>query len=162
MGKSMEETNESKETKKSIWKSIWIPAFFFFAWGVAILEFTDGGFISGIGWILASAGWWAFSKEKNWVDTFIGLYRNHLNECEKRDGEYKAKIQEYEDKLSNEKNTTKLAAFDVENMSIDDVLKIGRDFQRSDTWRGAVHDTAKLLCDTIEMLRDKVKNEEDK
>ena len=34
------------------------------------------------------------------------------------------------------------------------VLKIGRDFQKQDTWRGAHHDTAKLLCDTIEYLRD--------
>ncbi len=37
---------------------------------------------------------------------------------------------------------------------VERVLKIGRDFQKQDTWRGAHHDTAKLLCDTIEYLRD--------
>lgn len=156
----MEETNESKETKESIWRSIgsWISTFGYFM--VAMLEFVDGGFIAGVGWILAGLGWWAFSKEQNYVDTFIRLYRNHLNECEKRDEEYKAKIKEYEDKLSNGGNATKEAAFDVNMMSIDDILKIGRDWQKSDTWRGATHDTAKLLCDTIEMLRNKVKNGE--
>ena len=157
-GMNMEETNESKETKKSIWRTIgnWISTFGYFV--VAVLEFADGGFISGIGWCLAGVGWWAFSKEQNYVETFIRLYRNHLNECEKRDEAYKAKIKEYEGKLSNERNATKESAFDVERMSIDDILKIGRDFQKSDTWRGATHDTAKLLCDTIEMLRDQKGN----
>ena len=156
----MEDTNENKETKKSIWRSIgnWISTFGYFI--VAVLEFSAGGFISGIGWILAGIGWWAFSKEQKWVETFIRLYRNHLNECEKRDEAYKAKIREYEDKLSNERNATKEAAFDVNMMSIDDILKIGRDFQNSDKWHGATYDTAKLLCDTIEMLRNKVKNED--
>lgn len=104
---NMEETNESKETKKSIWKSIgnWISAFGYFA--VAVFEFAQGRFVSGMGWILAGVGWWAFSKEQNYVETFIGLYRNHLNKCEKRDKAYKAKIKEYEDKLSNERNPTK-------------------------------------------------------
>lgn len=32
------------------------------------------------------------------------------------------------------------------------VLKIGREFQKQDNWRGAHHDTVKLLCDTIEYL----------
>ena len=152
------ETDENKETKKSIWRTIgnWISTFGYFV--VAVLEFADGGFISGIGWILAGVGWWFFSKEQNYVETFIRLYRNHLNECEKRDEAYKAKIKEYEDKLSNERNATKEAAFDVNMMSVDDILKIGRDFQKSDTWRGATHDTAKLLCDTIEMLRSNTGN----
>lgn len=39
---------------------------------------------------------------------------------------------------------------------IEKVLKIGRDFQKQDSWRGAHHDTAKLLCDTIENLRDRL------
>ena len=152
----MEDTNESKETKKSIWRTIYdcLATFGYFV--VAVLEFVDGGFISGIGWILAGVGWWAFSKEQNYVETFVGLYRNHLNECEKRDEEYKAKIKEYEDKLSNERNAMKGAAFDVDMMNVDEVLKIGRDWQKSDTWRGATHDTAKLLCDTIEMLQNKL------
>jgi len=41
----------------------------------------------------------------------------------------------------------------MENMDIDHILKIGRDFQNTDTWRGAHFDTVKLLCDTIEHLR---------
>ena len=39
---------------------------------------------------------------------------------------------------------------------VEQVLKIGRDFQKQDIWRGAHHDTAKLLCDTIEYLRDRL------
>lgn len=127
---------------------------------VGVVEFASGNFFSGVGWWFAGVGWITAIEEREWVETFIGMYRRHLDGCEKRDRAYKAKIREYEDKLSsNEKNTTKSAEFDVEHMSIDDVLKIGRDFQKSDTWRGATHDTAKLLCDTIEMLRNKVKNE---
>lgn len=38
----------------------------------------------------------------------------------------------------------------------EEVLRIGRDFQRQDTFRGAQHDTVKLLCDTIEYLRDRL------
>jgi hypothetical protein len=40
------------------------------------------------------------------------------------------------------------------------VLKIGRDFQSKDGFRGAHYDTVKLLCDTIENLieQTKVKN----
>ena len=37
---------------------------------------------------------------------------------------------------------------------VEQVLKIGRDFQKQDSWRGAHHDTTKLLCDTIEYLRE--------
>lgn len=37
---------------------------------------------------------------------------------------------------------------------VDEVLQIGRAFQKQDLWRGAHHDTAKLLCDTIEYLRE--------
>lgn len=39
------------------------------------------------------------------------------------------------------------------NMDIDHILKIGRDFQNTDKWHGAHYDTVKLLCDTIEHLR---------
>ena len=41
----------------------------------------------------------------------------------------------------------------MEYVDIDHILKVGRDFQNTDTWRGAHYDTAKLLCDTIEHLR---------
>lgn len=37
---------------------------------------------------------------------------------------------------------------------VERVLEIGRNFQKQDAWRGAHHDTVKLLCDTIEHLRD--------
>ena len=37
---------------------------------------------------------------------------------------------------------------------VDKVLEIGRAFQKQDLFRGAHHDTAKLLCDTIEYLRE--------
>jgi len=37
---------------------------------------------------------------------------------------------------------------------VERVLEIGRNFQKQDAWRGARHDTVKLLCDTIEHLRD--------
>lgn len=39
---------------------------------------------------------------------------------------------------------------------VERVLEIGRNFQKQDAWRGAQHDTAKLLCDTIEYLRDRL------
>ncbi len=38
------------------------------------------------------------------------------------------------------------------HLSTDEILRIGRDFQNTDTWRGATFDTAKLLCDEIERL----------
>ena len=37
------------------------------------------------------------------------------------------------------------------------VLKIGRDFQDKDGYRGAHYDTVKLLCDTIEYQREQLK-----
>ena len=38
------------------------------------------------------------------------------------------------------------------HLSTNEILRIGRDFQKSDRWRGATFDTAKLLCDEIERL----------
>lgn len=37
------------------------------------------------------------------------------------------------------------------------VLKIGRDFQNKDGFRGAHYDTVKLLCDTIEYQQEQLK-----
>lgn len=37
------------------------------------------------------------------------------------------------------------------------VLKIGRDYQNKDGYRGAHYDTVKLLCDTIEYQREQLK-----
>ena len=42
-------------------------------------------------------------------------------------------------------------------MPVDQVLKIGRDFQNQDSWHGAHYDTARLLCDTIERLYGELK-----
>ena len=39
---------------------------------------------------------------------------------------------------------------------VETVLKIGRDYQNKDGYRGAHYDTVKLLCDTIEYLRDQL------
>jgi len=41
-------------------------------------------------------------------------------------------------------------------LSTEDILKIGRSFQMEDTWRGSKFDTAKLLCDEIERLKEKL------
>jgi hypothetical protein len=42
-------------------------------------------------------------------------------------------------------------------LPVDQVLKIGRDFQNQDSWHGAHYDTARLLCDTIERLNGELK-----
>ena len=39
---------------------------------------------------------------------------------------------------------------------VEQVLRIGRNFQNTDRWHGAHYDTVKLLCDTIEYLRDQL------
>jgi len=62
------------------------------------------------------------------------------------------------DELVAEKNEKPKSGLDssiinMKNMDIDHILKIGRDFQNTDTWHGAHYDTVKLLCDTIEYLR---------
>lgn len=41
---------------------------------------------------------------------------------------------------------------------IDNVLRIGREFAAKDGYRGAHYDTVKLLCDTIEHLRESIGN----
>ena len=46
------------------------------------------------------------------------------------------------------------------DLPVDQVLKIGRDFQDQDKWHGAHYDTARLLCDTIERLEQKLKEKE--
>ncbi len=40
--------------------------------------------------------------------------------------------------------------------NVEHVLDIGRDFQKQDRLHGAHYDTVKLLCDTIEYLRDQL------
>ena len=41
-------------------------------------------------------------------------------------------------------------------LPLDQVLKIGREFQNQDNWHGAHYDTARLLCDTIVRLSRKL------
>lgn len=52
---------------------------------------------------------------------------------------------------------------DIEGRSIKDILRIGRSFQDSDrVYRGATYETAKLLCDTIEMLNEALEREKNR
>ncbi len=53
--------------------------------------------------------------------------------------------------MSDEANARFECCSDVEH-----VLKVGREFQMEDRMRGAHYDTAKLLCDTIEYLYERV------
>ncbi len=53
--------------------------------------------------------------------------------------------------MSDEANARFECCCDVEH-----VLKVGREFQMEDRMRGATYDTAKLLCDTIEYLYERV------
>ena len=49
---------------------------------------------------------------------------------------------------------------DAEGRSVEDILEIGRRFQNTDSiYRGATYDTAKLLCDTIEILNRTLETE---
>jgi hypothetical protein len=74
---------------------------------------------------------------------------------------------EWLEELEAEKNERPKYSLDssiinMEYVDIDHILKVGRDFQNTDTWRGAHFDTVKLLCDTIEYLRDKCEKEKTK
>lgn len=58
-------------------------------------------------------------------------------------------------------NTMTAARFSgdkFDHLPVEEVLRIGRDFQASDQFRGATFDTAKLLCDTIERLQEEIKS----
>lgn len=114
---------------------------------VAVCEFVQGSWFSGVGWCLAGIGWYAFEEERRFFDQANAIYRKCAEEYEDRI-----------DKLVAEKNKQPKSGLDssiinMENMDIDHILKVGRDFQNTDTWRGAHFDTVKLLCDTIEHLR---------
>lgn len=114
---------------------------------VAVCEFVQGSWFSGVGWCLAGVGWYAFGEERKFFDQANAIYRKCVKEYEDRI-----------DKLEAEKNEQPKSSLDssiinMENMDIDHILKVGRDFQNTDTWRGAHFDTVKLLCDTIEHLR---------
>jgi hypothetical protein len=57
------------------------------------------------------------------------------------------------EKNEQPKSSDSPSIINMEYVDIDHILKVGRDFQNTDTWRGAHFDTVKLLCDTIEYLR---------
>ena len=57
--------------------------------------------------------------------------------------------------IAREKRGAKLLRFDL-CQSVETVLKIGREFQKKDGFRGAHFDTVKLLCDTIEDLNEQL------
>ena len=58
-----------------------------------------------------------------------------------------------EEKNEHQKSSLDSPIINMEYVDIDHILRIGRDFQNTDTWHGAHYDTVKLLCDTIEHLR---------
>ena len=57
--------------------------------------------------------------------------------------------------IAREKRGAKLRRFDFGH-TVEDVLRIGRDFQNTDRLHGAHYDTVKLLCDTIEDLNEQL------
>lgn len=134
-------------------------SFLFMCLFICAVEFGIGDWMSALGWMTALCGWIAFYGEKFYYNELLKLYHEHLDHCEKQSNEYRSKVEQYKEALAAARAKTKAVAFDVENVDVGDILRIGRDWQKSDTWRGATHDTAKLLCDTIEMLRDKLDKE---
>ena len=60
-----------------------------------------------------------------------------------------------ESAIAREKRGAKLLRFDLGH-TVEDVLRIGRDFQNTDRLHGAHYDTVKLLCDTIEDLNEQL------
>lgn len=63
-------------------------------------------------------------------------------------------------KMRNDANAAKLfktadSRFDI-CRNIEQVLKIGRDYQNKDGYRGAHYDTVKLLCDAIEYQQEQL------
>ena len=106
----------------------------------ALCEIITGSWFSGIGWGMAAFWLWAFETEKTYFNELLELARKNIHSRE---------IEERES-----------AILDSSNVDIDHILAIGRDLQNSDKWHGAQYDTVKLLCDTIERLRDNQKDEE--
>ena len=129
---------------------------------MAVWLFASANYAVGIAWVFAGVGWWAFDKETRFYDQLLSLYKNHLNKCEAREDEYKKTIAELEQKEEAKKTRIRElnnCSDDLKYADIDHILEVGRDFQMQDNFRGAQFDTVKLLCDTIEMLRNE--NKED-
>lgn len=105
----------------------------------ALGEIITGSWFSGFGWGMAAFWLFAYETEQVYFKELFDLARKsiHNNEIER-----------------------KAAIIDSSsNVDIDHILAIGRDLQNSDKWHGAQYDTVKLLCDTIERLRDNQKDE---
>ena len=119
---------------------------------VAICEFAQGSWFSGVGWCLAGVGWYAFGKERKFFDQANAIYRKCVNEYEDTIEKLKFDLVK-KDGEEQPKSSLDSSIINMENMDIDHILKVGRDFQNTDTWHGAHYDTVKLLCDTIEHLR---------
>lgn len=147
---------EKKKKKKS---KVLNVLFYVLIGAMAVWLLATNNWVAAFGWLFAGAGWWAFDKENNFYDQLLSLYRNHLNQCETKEDAYKREIAELKQQEEARKTRIKElnnCADDLKNANIDHILEIGRDFQMQDTFRGAQFDTAKLLCDTIVMLRSQV------
>ena len=120
-----------------MWKKINDLSNKFFPWGcllVSACQFFEGSCVGGLGWLISGVMWWLQEESERDFKELSQLFKDHLSDDKEKE------------------------LIDIDHMDIDHILKIGREFQMSDTWRGATHDTAKLLCDTIEMLRDQKGN----
>lgn len=146
-------------TSKKFWsRALNVLQFLAFALFIAFLM-SQGNYVGALGWFFAAYAFYSVERLHGYYKELYEQYKGHLDKCEKRDIEYQKQIADYEIRLAKSNDAERSAAFDVEKLDIDHIIKIGRDWQKSDTWRGATHDTAKLLCDTIEMLRDKLDKE---
>lgn len=108
----------------------------------ALCEMVTGSWFSGIGWGFAAFWLWAYETEKDYFEELMELARKNIHSRE---------VEERKTPIID------LSTGDVDD--IDHILAIGRDLQNSDKWHGAQYDTVKLLCDTIERLRDNQKDE---
>ena len=105
----------------------------------ALGEIITGSWFSGFGWGMAAFWLFAYETVQEYFKELFELARKSI--CS---GEIERKA----------------AIIDSSsNVDIDHLLAIGRDLQNSDKWHGAQYDTVKLLCDTIERLRDNQKDE---
>ena len=68
------------------------------------------------------------------------------------------KDQEEAVSMWNSRTAVKEGGVRFDHLDVDEVLRIGREFQASDAFRGATFDTAKLLCDTIERLQEEIRS----
>ena len=48
---------------------------------MSVCEFIQRQWISGLGWLMAAFGWYAWNEEKKFYDMLADLYRKHLREC---------------------------------------------------------------------------------